>query len=86
MAVAGTVWLVTGANSGMGLEWVSQVLSLSNTSVVAAARPTDDFEHLLSLQRNFDSRLTVVEMELLDPSTVEESCSQIGAGYPSTRH
>ena len=25
MAVAGTVWLVTGANSGMGLEWVSQV-------------------------------------------------------------
>jgi len=25
MAGAGTVWLVTGANSGMGLEWVSQV-------------------------------------------------------------
>ena len=25
MAGAGTVWLVTGANSGMGLEWVLQV-------------------------------------------------------------
>ncbi len=25
MAGAVTVWLVTGANSGMGLEWVSQV-------------------------------------------------------------
>ncbi|KAL0033178.1 hypothetical protein WJX79_007935 [Trebouxia sp. C0005] len=47
MAGAGTVWLVTGANSGMGLEWVLQVLSLSNTSVIAAARPTDDFEPLL---------------------------------------
>ncbi|DBB13667.1 TPA: hypothetical protein ACH3X3_000686 [Trebouxia sp. C0006] len=73
MAGAGTVWLVTGANSGMGLEWVSQVLSLSNTTVVAAARPTDDFQDLSSLQHDFHSRLMIVEMELLDPSTVEET-------------
>ena len=50
-----------------------QVLSLSNTTVVAAARPTDDFERLSSLQRDFYSRLMIVEKELLDPSTVEES-------------
>lgn len=28
MQTDATVWLVTGANSGMGLEWVSQVLSV----------------------------------------------------------
>lgn len=50
-----------------------QVLALSNTTVVAAARPTDDFERLSILQHDFDSRLMIVEMELLDPSTVEES-------------
>ncbi len=50
-----------------------QVLSLSNTTVVAAARPTDDFERLSILQHDFHSRLMIVEMELLDPSTVEES-------------
>lgn len=62
-----------------------QVLSLSNTSVIAAARPTDDFERLSSLQRYFDTRLMIVEMELLDPSTVEESKDSIAERSSPTK-
>ena len=50
-----------------------QVLSLPETSVVAAAKPTDDLEPLYTLQHRFERRLMLVEMELLDSSTVEES-------------
>lgn len=50
-----------------------QVLSLPETLVVAAAKPTDDLEPLYTLQHHFEHRLMVVKMELLDFSTVEES-------------
>lgn len=71
-------------HSLQGLDGL-QVLSLSNTTVVAAARPTDDFERLSSLQHDFDSRLMVVEMELLDPSTVEESKDSVAERSSATK-
>ena len=49
------------------------MLALPNTSVIAAARPTDDFDGLDKLQDEFKDRLLVVKMELLDADTVQAS-------------
>ena len=49
------------------------MLALPNTSVIAAARPSDDFEGLDKLHNEFKDRLFVVKMELLDVHTVQAS-------------
>ena len=58
---------------------VAQVLALSDTAVIAAARPTDDFQGLLKLQDQFAHRLTIVKLELLQPSTIQARLTALQA-------
>lgn len=50
-----------------------QLLLLRNTTVIAAARPVDDFVELHKLHHQFRHRLLIVEMELLDQNTIKAS-------------
>lgn len=81
--MSSTVWMVTGSNRGMGLEWVSQLLLLRNTTVIAAARPVDDFVELHKLHHQFRHRLLIVEMELLDQNTIKAAAKAVQAAYPA---
>ena len=101
MVAVSTVWAVTGATRGMGLEFCTQVvfsiiectgvhiksfyvqlvtmlnllqiLALANTKVVAGARPGENADDLEDLSRKYQGRVMIVEMELLDKTSVKVS-------------
>ncbi|KAL0037385.1 hypothetical protein WJX79_005282 [Trebouxia sp. C0005] len=75
------VWVVTGANRGIGLEYVQQILSLPNSKVVAAARSPAKAVHLHDLQKQHEGRLTLVALDLS-----ETSAAQAAAEEAAQRH
>ena len=50
-----------------------QILDLPDTSVIAGGRPGDEFQDLEKLQNQYKSRLSIVQMELTDITSVQAS-------------
>ncbi|DBA78176.1 hypothetical protein WJX79_006992 [Trebouxia sp. C0005] len=69
--MASTVWVVTGANRGIGLEFVKQILDLPNTTVIAGARSPEKAADLQKLSQQFEGRLFAVPLDLSDSNTVQ---------------
>ena len=44
---------------------------MPDTAVVAAARPIDSFEGLEKLKQDFEARLLIIKMELLEADTIQ---------------
>lgn len=63
------IYLVTGANRGIGLELAKQILQGPNNKLVAAAR-NSEASSLQDLQKEYGDRLLRVTLDLLDFSTI----------------
>lgn len=66
-----TCWLVTGANRGIGLEYVQQLLSQKTNRVAAGFR--SDSRELEALQQEAQDRLLLVKIDVKDESTSKAS-------------
>ena len=66
-----TRYLITGANRGLGLEFVRQLLARGD-SVVACCREPDAAKALQELAGEADDRLTCRELDVTDPSAIDD--------------
>ena len=72
--------LITGANRGIGLGIVQEYLKLSNTHIFATCRNPETARELLKLSEDNPGRVTIVELDLSDFSSIERSFKT----YPRT--
>lgn len=75
-------YLVTGANRGIGLELVRQLLDQGNR-VFAACRQPAEAEALRELGAKAGDRLVVVALDVSDPASIE-ACYATVAAYTDT--
>ena len=68
---ASAVFLITGANRGLGVEHVRQFLQKSKVKVVATARQPAKATELKGLQDQYNDRLTVVELDVADEASIK---------------
>jgi NAD(P)-dependent dehydrogenase (short-subunit alcohol dehydrogenase family) len=69
--------VVTGANRGLGLEFVRQ-LAAAGDEVVATSRHPDRADELAALARESDGRVTTVALEVSDPASVAAAARAVG--------
>jgi NAD(P)-dependent dehydrogenase (short-subunit alcohol dehydrogenase family) len=62
--------LITGANRGIGYEFVRQYLQRDNTRLFAACRTPDTATGLQQLAAQHPDRLTVVQMDVIDKDSI----------------
>ncbi|KAK4688507.1 hypothetical protein P7C73_g1616, partial [Tremellales sp. Uapishka_1] len=73
---SGFTYAITGANRGLGLEFVTQFLAKGNT-VVALCRSPADAKDLLALKQKYgDHRLHIVACDVSDHKTVEAAAKE----------
>lgn len=70
-----TVYLVTGANRGIGKGLVADLLLLSDTLVIATVRDVSqpDAKKLNDLPKGNGSALKLIEMDVSRPNTIAQS-------------
>ena len=68
------MFVVTGANRGIGLELTRQILN-SNRCVIATCRSPQAADDLNQLKKN--TNLTVVPLEVTNENSINEFCSQL---------
>lgn len=62
-------WLVTGANRGIGLEYVRQVAAAGDKVIATARKPADACE-LIALKAEFPDRVDIEELDTGDAQSV----------------
>ena len=67
MEISNSVALVTGANRGIGREFVAELLKRGAAKIYVAARDTASLKELL---REGDSRLVALPLDVTDPDQV----------------
>ncbi|XP_057202346.1 C-factor-like [Triplophysa rosa] len=80
-AVKGCRALVTGANRGLGLEIVKQLLEAHCAIVFAGCRDPDgpNSEALRELAKKHPGVVTLVRLDVADPSSVKESVKKVSS-------
>jgi NAD(P)-dependent dehydrogenase (short-subunit alcohol dehydrogenase family) len=68
--------LITGANRGIGFEFVRQYVSAGNR-VFAACRNPDEAQELQKLYSKFPERLKILQLEVSDPASIRKSHSSV---------
>ncbi|XP_056308231.1 C-factor-like [Danio aesculapii] len=73
--------LVTGANRGLGLEMVKQLLEAHCSKVFAACRDTDgpNSEVLRELAKKNPDVVILVKLDVADPCSIKESAKKVGS-------
>lgn len=71
--------LITGANRGLGLEFVRQYAA-DGWEVVAGCRKPDDAAELRALAQGADGRVRVATVDVADAASVEAFASTVGGG------
>ncbi|XP_050370529.1 uncharacterized protein LOC126788571 [Argentina anserina] len=79
----GGVSMVQGASRGIGLEFVKQLLEKEKGHVIATCRNPNGATGLLHLQSKFNERLTVLQLDVTNESTIQESAKSIREKYGS---
>ncbi|KAL1948580.1 hypothetical protein VTO73DRAFT_10386 [Trametes versicolor] len=79
-----TTWLVTGANRGIGLELVRQLLSSPSNLVVAACRTPDKASALTDLKKGAKGSLHVVQLDVSDFDNIRALPAQLAPILGST--
>ncbi|RDX44183.1 NAD(P)-binding protein [Lentinus brumalis] len=76
-----SVWLITGANRGVGLEMVNQLLqSPSNAAtIIAACRTPSTAADLQKLSDHANGRLRVVALDVANKASVYQAAEQVAA-------
>ncbi|EIW62542.1 NAD-P-binding protein [Trametes versicolor FP-101664 SS1] len=72
-----TTWLVTGANRGIGLELVKQLLAVPTNLVVAASRNPDKATALAELKSSAKGTLHLVQLDVSDFDNVRALPKQL---------
>ena len=65
------IFLITGANRGLGLEFTKQLLASENI-VYAASRNTDDIDELRELKKQYDDDIKIVKLDINDHNSILE--------------
>ncbi|KAK2916750.1 hypothetical protein QQF64_025338 [Cirrhinus molitorella] len=80
-AFKGCSALVTGANRGLGLEMVKQLLEAQCSKIFAACRDTDgpNSEVLREMAKKNPDVITLVKLDVSDPSSIKESAKKVGS-------
>ena len=71
--------LITGANRGIGLATVREYLKQSDVHIFATCRNPDSAEELQSLAKQHPQSLTIVPLEVTDPSSIEAAFKLIAS-------
>ncbi len=74
--------LITGANRGLGFEFVKQYLA-SGDEVIATYRENNDISELLKLRDSFQNHLTLVPMDVSNPESRENAHNAVKAKFDS---
>lgn len=69
-------YVVTGANRGIGLEFVRQ-LTARGDRVVATARQPDEADQLQALARDADPAVHIEQLDVTEPASVEEFAANL---------
>lgn len=70
--------LVQGASRGIGRALVGKLLEMSQVSkVIATARTASSDAGLAALAAKFPGRLVAAELDLTDPSSIENACDRL---------
>ena len=73
-----TVWLITGANRGLGLELTTQLLAASPTNeVIATCRNPDSASDLHKLHETAKGRVHVVPLDVSDEQSMRDSVRHV---------
>ena len=65
------IFLITGANRGLGLEFTKQLLASENI-VYATSRNTDDIDELRELKKQYDDDIKIVKLDINDHNSILE--------------
>lgn len=65
------VYIVTGANRGLGIEHVKQFLDKTEAKIVATARQPAKADELNGLAKKYANRLSVVELDSGSEPSIE---------------
>ncbi|KZV62033.1 NAD(P)-binding protein [Peniophora sp. CONT] len=66
-------WLITGANRGIGLEFVRQLLSDQSNVVFATCRNPDAATDLAALGKSAQGRLHIFALDTSDPASISSA-------------
>ncbi|DBA76074.1 TPA: hypothetical protein ACH3X1_009819 [Trebouxia sp. C0004] len=82
-ADADAVFVITGANRGIGLEQVRQFIEKTKVHVVCTVRKSSKTDHLRSFARQGHSKqFSVVEMDTSDEASIQAAAEQVSKGHP----
>ncbi|TFK87319.1 NAD(P)-binding protein [Polyporus arcularius HHB13444] len=73
----GYVWLITGANRGIGLETVTQLLRSPSITVLAACRNPAKATELQALIEEAGGRLHLVALDITDKESVTKAAKEV---------
>ena len=68
--------LITGANRGLGLEWVRQ-LNATGWRILACCRNPDQAEELNQLAKNADGRITIHKLDVTDHAAIDALAGEL---------
>lgn len=66
-----TVFVITGANRGLGIEHVKQFMEKTKVKVVATARQPSKADELNELVKQYSDRLSVIELDTSSEKSIE---------------
>jgi NAD(P)-dependent dehydrogenase (short-subunit alcohol dehydrogenase family) len=68
--------MITGSNRGIGLEYVRQLLARGDR-VFATCRNPESAQGLQTLKEQYEARLSIIKLEVVDPESVETAYAEI---------
>ncbi|TFK89373.1 NAD(P)-binding protein [Polyporus arcularius HHB13444] len=71
------VWLITGANRGIGLEIVQQLLQSPSNIVIAACRNPAKATELQELAKKAGGKVHVVELDVSDKESINKAAKEV---------
>lgn len=74
----GTLALITGANRGIGLEFVKQLLQREDYYIIACCRTPEKADVLQQLQSTNESKITIHKLEMTSDADIESISKSVG--------
>ncbi|KAL3141582.1 hypothetical protein ABBQ32_004825 [Trebouxia sp. C0010 RCD-2024] len=76
------VFVITGANRGLGIEHVKQFLEKTKVKIVATARQPSKADELNELVKQYSDRLSIIELDTSSEKSIEAASQQVAKLHP----